>query len=76
MVLIAVVAADAVAGVYLLVYGVRRERWDKPRVLIVGGLLLACAAALVVIGVLSAHRDRHRAPVPPAPSSPAPGTAV
>lgn len=37
---------DAVAGVYLVVYALRRERRDKPVVLVTGLFLLVCAAAL------------------------------
>jgi lipid-A-disaccharide synthase-like uncharacterized protein len=47
---LALAAVDAVGGLYLVVYAVRRERRDKPAVLVVGVFLLACAAALLVIG--------------------------
>lgn len=67
--LVLVITADLLAGVYLLVYGVRRERRDKPAVLIVGGVLLACALALALIGGYARSRPPH--PTPPAPPAPA-----
>ena len=60
--------ADTAAAVYLIVYGVRRERRDKARVVIVGGMLAVCAVALVVIGWPRATPPRPPAPVP-APST-------
>jgi hypothetical protein len=37
---------DAAVGIYLVAYAIRREKRDKPAVLVVGIFLLACAAAL------------------------------
>jgi drug/metabolite transporter (DMT)-like permease len=72
MTLVLVIAADLLCGLYLLVYGIRRERRDKPAVLIVGGVLLACALALTLIGAYSRTRPPH-----PPPSTPPPaGTPV
>lgn len=42
---------DAAVGVYLIVYAIRRERRDKPAVLVVGIFLLGCAAALGLLGL-------------------------
>ena len=47
-VLLLALADGATAG-YLIVYGLRQERRDKARVLIVGGMLAVCAVALTVI---------------------------
>ena len=67
-------AADAGGAVYLIRYGLRRERRDKARVIIVGGMLAVCAAALLVIGWPRSGPPR---PAPPAPSSTAaPATAA
>jgi hypothetical protein len=63
-------AADAVAAIYLIAYGLRRERRDKARVLIVGGMLVVCAVALVVIG-WPRSAEPQPTPAPPAPSGPA-----
>jgi hypothetical protein len=43
---LALALLDAAVGVYLIAYAIRRERRDKPAVLVVGIFLLACAAAL------------------------------
>jgi hypothetical protein len=37
--------ADAAAAIYLIAHGLRRERRDRACVLIVGGMLVVCAAA-------------------------------
>ena len=46
------VATDAIADSYLLGWPLRREKRDKPAVPSVGVLLMSCAAALLVIGLL------------------------
>jgi drug/metabolite transporter (DMT)-like permease len=43
--------ADAAAGLYLVLYAYGRERRDKPGVLIVGVVLLLCAAMLAGLGL-------------------------
>jgi len=43
-------ALDAAAGIYLISYALHRERRDKGGVMVTGVFLLACAAALLVIG--------------------------
>lgn len=73
MTLVLVIAADLFAGLYLVLYGLRRERRDKPAVVIVGGVLLICALALTVIGGFARTRPHHR-PTPPSP--PPAGTPV
>jgi drug/metabolite transporter superfamily protein YnfA len=45
-------AVDGAVGAYLVWYSARRERRDKPAVLVTGVFLLACAAILSVIGLL------------------------
>lgn len=42
-------AVDALAGLYLIGYGISRERRDAAGVIVVGGTLMACAVALGVI---------------------------
>jgi multisubunit Na+/H+ antiporter MnhB subunit len=74
MTLVLVIAADLLVGLYLLVYGIRRERRDKPAVLIVGGVLLICALALTLIG--ACDRSRPHQPHPPQTSPPPIGTPV
>jgi drug/metabolite transporter superfamily protein YnfA len=44
-------AVDGLVGAWLVWYAARRERRDKPAVLVTGIFLLACAALLSVIGV-------------------------
>ena len=58
---------DALAGVWLIQYALRREHRDKARVAVVGGVLLVRAAALlwlelVVVGdrVVVEGPARHR----------------
>jgi hypothetical protein len=69
--------ADAAAAAYLVTYGLRRERHDKARVLIVGGMLAVCAVALLVIA-WSSSTEPNRPQQPP--TSPVqqtePGTSV
>lgn len=67
--------ADAFAAAYLLV-SLRRERRNRPGVLVVGVLLVSCAVALAV---LSWPGQAHRRPPtpPPTPVTPTdPGQAV
>jgi hypothetical protein len=45
-------AVDAVAGLYLIGYGMSRERRDAAGVIVVGGTLMACALALAAITLL------------------------
>jgi hypothetical protein len=45
-------AVDALAGLYLITYGLTRERRDKAGVLIVGGFVMACGAALSALTFL------------------------
>jgi drug/metabolite transporter superfamily protein YnfA len=45
-------AVDGAVGAYLVWYAARRERRDKPAVLVTGVFLLACAAILSVLGLL------------------------
>lgn len=68
-----IAALDAVAAIHLLTYGLRRERRDQARVLIVGGMLIVCAVALAFIGWPRSAAP-HTTPAPPTPASP--GTAV
>lgn len=66
------VAADAVAGAYLLGWALRRERRDKAAVLTVGVMLELCALALLVIAaVRPAGPPERPVPTPTAPPSPA-----
>lgn len=74
MTLVLVIAADLLAGLYLLTYGIRRERRDKPAVLIVGGVLLICALALTLISAYDRSRPHQRHPPPTSP--PPTGTPV
>lgn len=73
MTLVLVIAADLFGGLYLVVYGLRRERRDKPAVVIVGGVLLICALALTVIGGFDRTRPHHH---PATPTPPPAGTPV
>lgn len=68
------VAADAATGVYLIFYALRRERRDKPGVLIVGSMLVLCAAALLIISAAGSAR-RPPAPQPGPPTGPVEQTA-
>ncbi len=45
---------DAATGVWLIRYALSRERRDKDAVLVVGIVLLGCAAALVAVELLLA----------------------
>jgi drug/metabolite transporter superfamily protein YnfA len=45
-------AVDGVVGAYLVWYAARRERRDKPAVMVTGIFLLACAAILSVLWLL------------------------
>jgi drug/metabolite transporter superfamily protein YnfA len=45
-------AVDGAAGAWLVWYAARRERRDKPAVLVTGIFLLACAAILSVLGLI------------------------
>lgn len=49
---LALALVDAAAGGYLLVYAVRRERRDKPGVMVTGVVLLMCAAVLAMLAVV------------------------
>lgn len=64
--LLAFVAFDLLAGVYLLVYALRREQRDKPGVAIAGAMLLLAAVALVIISLL--QRPPPARPQEPIPS--------
>ena len=65
------VAADAVAGAYLLGWALRREQRDKAAVLTVGVMLVLCALALLIIAaVRSADQPAGPVPIPTAPPSP------
>jgi hypothetical protein len=57
--LVLVITADLLAGGYLLLYGIRRERRDKPAVVIVGGVLTGLR--------VDTGADRHLRPKPAAP---------
>jgi cytochrome c oxidase assembly factor CtaG len=61
-------AVDAVGGLYLVAYAIRRERRDKPAVLVVGVFLLACAAALLVVGWPAGEVPPPSPPPLPAPT--------
>jgi len=65
--LLAFATFDALAGLYLLAWALRRERRDKPAVAVVGAMLLVAAVALVVISLL---RSPPAAPVEPGPRTP------
>jgi hypothetical protein len=43
---------DGAVGAWLVWYAARRERRDKPAVLVTGIFLLTCAAILSVLGLL------------------------
>ena len=47
MVTLGLALVDALAGVWLLQYALRREHRDKAGVAVIGGILLVCAAALL-----------------------------
>ena len=46
-------AVDALVGLYLVTYGLMREERDKPGVIIVGGLVMACGASIGAITLLA-----------------------
>lgn len=52
MIVFVLALIDGLVGAYLVQYAVARERRDKAAVLVTGIFLLACAAALLVIGLL------------------------
>lgn len=54
------IAADALAGAYLIAHALRRERRDRAGVFVVGLALVGCAVGLSVIELLS--RDAPRMP--------------
>jgi hypothetical protein len=66
-----VIAADVIAGIYLLVHAVRRRRRNKTALMVVAGLLLVCAAALWMIGATT-----HKTPAERTPARPPSGTPV
>lgn len=57
---------DAAVGVYLIWYALKRERRDKPAVLVVGFFLLACFAALMWVALSGVDRldEPGRLPAP------------
>lgn len=68
MALALVTVADVIVGIYLLWYGLRRKQRDRPGVLIVGGILVACAVSLGVIFAQTQAEPDPRSPATPPPA--------
>jgi hypothetical protein len=56
---------DAAVGAYLVVYAVRRERRDKPAVVVTGVVLVLCAAALTWLGLADGFHLEEPGRLPP-----------
>jgi hypothetical protein len=65
-------AVDAATAVYLLAWALRRERRDKPAVLVVGVVLAVCAMFLVAATVRATEPDQP----PQSPATVPAGTPV
>jgi hypothetical protein len=70
LVLYVVVIADLVGAAWLLGYARVRERRNRPGVIAVGLMLVACAAVLLVIHATRPSPAQVRLPTPGEPSGP------
>lgn len=62
-------AVDLTAGLYLIVWALRREERDRPGVFAVGVMLLVCAIVIAGLGVFRAQDETSVVP-PVAPVGP------